>query len=155
MQLGGDRGCRQKEICISVEDIPVSSPNTTAGEGSGSYEYEYAKVRELEDPEPSNTTIADAETNPAKDNQEKVLENFQETFQDEVIVPADRGCHVAQAFFAKNNLPWVPDCDCQGYYKSVQCVENEAGVQCWCSTPSGSEIHNSRKTLNCTDPQSL
>lgn len=92
------------------------------------------------------------------DEEEILMEVIEETFQDdeeEVIVPADKGCHVAQAFFTENNLPWVPSCDCQGYYKSVQCVEGEWGLQCWCSTPSGSEMHNSRKTLNCSDPESL
>jgi hypothetical protein len=88
---------------------------------------------------------------------EAIWDTFEEEDDDtEVIVPADKGCFVAQEFFTENNLPWVPDCDCQGYYKSVQCFQTgEEELQCWCSTPSGSEIHNTRKSLNCTDPQSL
>lgn len=117
----------------------------------------YAKVSEVS----SSNLLADVDTDldmVDMDVEEILMEVIGETFQDddeEVIVPADKGCFVAQAFFTDNNLPWVPDCDCQGNYKSVQCVEGDEGLQCWCSTPSGSEIHNSRKTLNCTDPQSL
>ncbi len=70
-------------------------------------------------------------------------------------IPAQKGCHIAKGFFIKYNLQWVPDCDCEGYYKSVQCAEVNDELECWCSTPSGSEIYNSRKTINCTDPQSL
>lgn len=115
----------------------------------------------MKDSELGFGSLANADTDEdlaGVDEEEMLMEIIEETFQDndeEVIVPAEKGCLVAQAFFTKNQLPWVPDCDCQGYYKSVQCVDDGEGLQCWCSTPSGSEIHNSRKTLNCTDPKSL
>lgn len=139
-------------------DIPISSPTAPNTEvGSGYSDYVYARVSEVVDTSILDNVDTDLDMVVMND-EEMLMEIIEETFEDdeeEVIVPAEKGCLVAQAFFTENSLPWVPDCDCQGYYKSVQCVEGEEGLQCWCSTPSGSEIHNSRKTLNCTDPHSL
>ena len=75
--------------------------------------------------------------------------------EDRVSIPAHKGCHTAKEFFIKHSLRWVPDCDCEGHYKPIQCLEIDKETQCWCSTQSGSEIQNSRKTINCTDPHSM
>ena len=91
---------------------------------------------------------------------EDVLEIIREEYEIEdintgVVVPAEKGCFIAKEFYIHNKINWIPDCTCDGDYKAIQCVDLEEGRQCWCSLPNGSEVQHSRKTLNCTDPESL
>ncbi len=72
-----------------------------------------------------------------------------------VSIPANNGCLITRDYYAKNKLPWLPECDCEGNYKRIQCDDNDDTVQCWCSTRSGSEISLTRRDLSCTDPMKL
>lgn len=91
------------------------------------------------------------------DDEDLIMQRINESYlnADKEVVVTARGCLVARKFYIENNLPWSPDCDCEGYYKTVQCLQVDENLQCWCSTRSGSEISNTRKTLNCDEPHYL
>ena len=75
---------------------------------------------------------------------------------EEVVIPSSAGCQSLKQYFAGQNLSWVPDCDCEGNFKKVQCSSSkDQRMECWCSTRSGSEVAHSRKTLSCTNPKHL
>lgn len=40
---------------------------------------------------------------------------------------------------------WVPTCDCQGYYKPIQCE----GSRCWCSTRKDGFLRGEKKDFDC------
>lgn len=58
-------------------------------------------------------------------------------------------CHQKHAL----KSAWVPQCDCEGFYQPIQCMEIEPGTEmmtCWCSSAYGAEMYQSRRTFNCT-----
>lgn len=162
LQLSGERAvCSRKEICLPVGEIPrpeQDSPlNTDAlgSNGNSDVEIRYVNIASKE-VEVGSGVLGENDT--GTDDEDMVMQMIKENYQtvdNDMIVTADKGCLVTQEFFTKYDMPWIPECDCKGNYKAVQCVEVKEELQCWCSTPSGSEIHNSRRTLNCTVPETL
>ena len=129
----------------------VAGSGTDAG--SGNVHTYFEKVIEVENVDVGEFDYIIDEDLDDEETLMEILGESSEDHDDVMIVPSEKGCFVARSFFTENGLPWSPDCDCEGYYKRVQCLQG--GTECWCSTRSGSEIQNSRRTLNCTDPQSL
>lgn len=154
MQLSGDRSCSRKEVCISIGDIPRPPQNSGV---SSNQDDTITYVQIVEDTKIGSANLVEFE--PGMDD-EDMLKLIKEKYDIDdtdlgVVVPANKGCLLAQEFYTQNQFDWTPDCTCEGYYKAVQCNEVEDARQCWCSSPSGSEIQNTRRTLNCTDPHSL
>lgn len=161
LQLDGGDVCSQKEVCVSIEDISAFPPSVGSDVGSGDNmlgsgsEYSlFDKIVELEEVDTGEfDDIFDEDLYQENEIKDMIAEESGGHSVAKVIVPAEKGCFVAKSFFTEYGLPWIPDCDCEGYYKRVQCLQG--GNECWCSTLGGSEIQNSRRTLNCTDPQSM
>lgn len=162
-QLKNRQSCGYTERCLAVADIPSAAENSGAvGSGSSSEHYQSVPsyiIRVVESniteegEDLGNATNTAQSAGPGED--EDIL-RVEELSKHGKIIPAERGCVIARSFFTENNLPWSPDCDCDGYYKPVQCLRvAEGGLECWCSTRSGNEVMNSRRMLNCTDPREL
>lgn len=75
------------------------------------------------------------------------------------LVTISPKCKEDRKFYERFKLPWKPDCDCQGYYNSVQCSnesnklnkDEPADIYCWCSTVLGNEVMGTRIKLDCDD----
>ncbi len=51
------------------------------------------------------------------------------------------------------NSSWIPQCDCKGYYRLVQCkieLELPKPLTCWCSSQFGAQISQSLSTVDCS-----
>lgn len=162
LQLYGAASCSYREVCVSVGDIHrvlASSVDEGESSGTGSNDDTAPYVRIPSEPTVGSGYLETIDSNAVDD--EDILEMIRETYNLKdsdlnVGIPTNKGCLMAQEFYKENKFPWIPDCTCAGDYKTVQCVGlSEGGRQCWCSSPGGSEIKNSRKTLSCADPSSL
>ena len=144
LQQSGERGCLQKEVCILIGDIPKPDPSVSAG-SSGHFEDTISSYVPVVSEDIGSgsipDTLGDLET--ILDDEDAMVwmikqryglysGNNEEHGSQQVAVPSDKGCLKVQKFYSDNNMPWTPECTCEGYYKAVQCRQSLfTGLDYW------------------------
>ena len=167
MQLSGESICKQSITCHSTGGMPTPDSQTTHTTEPDYYYNDETEVKvgdhETEVKVSDSVLLGSAgitETfEDVEDENDLVMEMFRKyniTKQTQMTGdPTRKGCLKVQKLLMDNDNQWIPDCKCNGEYKRVQCIDKDEYLECWCSTRTGSEIVNSRRIMQCTDPQQL
>ncbi len=62
-------------------------------------------------------------------------------------------CRKHQDMFKTILSPWIPYCDCEGYFHPIQCWSFSQYTTCWCSTKLGAEVSGTRIKMECSDSE--
>ena len=160
LQQSGESSCLRKEVCLQLptEFTPHDKHSVMIDSGvvigSGLYDEDGSEGSDQEDGD--DETDQTDETEETNEMVREYIKNITKYYGAKSVmrISAQESCQVVRDYYIKNHPSWAPDCDCEGNYKTVQCSKNDQGeVQCWCSSPNGSEIESTRKTINCLDPQ--
>lgn len=86
--------------------------------------------------------------------EEDVSEETEDVLNEETDLSP--GCLSHQKHRKSINSTWIPQCDCKGYYRSVQCAveSSQKSLTCWCSTAYGSRMSSSI-VVDCTNDYSV
>ena len=148
MQQGeADESCEEKIVCTEPTELESSgqevSDDHNSEEGSGSYDYSDGDDSDAKSEHPTTLTHSQDQEEEDKDSIES----------QETPVIGSPTCEGDRELLLSYNHPWIPRCDCHGFYDPVQCQLKGGQLECWCSTKTGYIISNTRTIFNCVDPE--